>query len=97
MNDETTENAEVIDVPTENAAEVPAGPEVQISLTLQDITLAANIIDLAVQRGAFKGAEAGTVGNCFNKLAALVNAVNKENADKEAAKEEASSEETSEE
>jgi len=68
MTEENTE-ADVLEVPTE-AVEQPS-----ISLTLQDITLAANIIDLAVQRGAFKAAEAGTVGNCFNKLAAMVKAV----------------------
>lgn len=89
---ETTE-AEVIDVPTEEAVEAPAANAVT-SLTLQDITLAANIIDLAVQRGAFKGAEAGTVGACFNKLAALVQAVNSANqAQPEAAEEETSTEE----
>lgn len=43
------------------------------SLTLQDLTLVANIIDLAVQRGAFKGAEAETVGQTFNKLVAVIN------------------------
>lgn len=41
-------------------------------LTLQDLTLQANIIDLAVQRGAFKGAEAETVGKAFGKLVAII-------------------------
>ena len=41
-------------------------------LTLQDLTLIANIIDLSVQRGAFKGAEATTVGAQFDKLVALL-------------------------
>jgi hypothetical protein len=41
-------------------------------LTLQDLTLLANIVDLAVQRGAFKGAEAETVGNQFNRLVAII-------------------------
>lgn len=44
-------------------------------LTLQDLTLIANIIDLSVQRGAFKGAEAETVGATFNKLVALLKAI----------------------
>ena len=44
-------------------------------LTLQDLTLTANIIDLAVQRGAFKGAEAATVGEQFNKLVAIIRAI----------------------
>ena len=45
------------------------------TLTLQDLTLTANIIDLAVQRGAFKGAEAETVGAQFNKLVAIIRAI----------------------
>lgn len=43
-----------------------------ISLTLQDLNVTANIIDLAVQRGAFKGAEAQTVGQAFNKLVDVI-------------------------
>ena len=49
-------------------------PEVP-QLTLQDLTLIANIIDLSVQRGAFKGAEAETVGTAFNKLVKLLKAL----------------------
>jgi len=44
--------------------------EIQIS----DIVMACNIIDLATQRGAFKAAEAGQVGTCFEKLVAFVKA-----------------------
>ena len=44
--------------------------EIQIS----DIVMACNIIDLANQRGAFKAAEAGQVGTCFEKLVAFVKA-----------------------
>ena len=49
--------------------------EQQATLTLQDLTLTCNIIDLAVQRGAFKGAEAETVGAQFNRLVAIVKAI----------------------
>jgi hypothetical protein len=42
------------------------------TLTLQDLNMLANIVDLAVQRGAFKGAEAETVGQCFNKLVSIL-------------------------
>tara|TARA_R110000744_G_scaffold116202_3_gene217268 strand:- start:2511 stop:2738 length:228 start_codon:yes stop_codon:yes gene_type:complete len=42
------------------------------TLTLQDLTLTANIIDLSVQRGAFKGAEAEQVGQMFNRLVAII-------------------------
>jgi hypothetical protein len=45
------------------------------TLTLQDLTLTANIVDLAVQRGAFKAAEAETVGQQFNKLVAIIQAI----------------------
>jgi len=46
----------------------------QVSLSIQDIVLSANIIDLATQRGAFKAAEAGQVGKCFEKLVAFIKA-----------------------
>ena len=47
-----------------------------ISLSLQDLNVTANIIDLAVQRGAFKGAEVATVGNAFNKLVEVIQKIN---------------------
>ena len=56
----------------ENVNVEEAGESVQ--LTIQDIVLAANIIDLATQRGAFKAAEAGQVGAAFNKMVAFVKA-----------------------
>lgn len=59
--------------------------EIQIS----DIVMACNIIDLATQRGAFKAAEAGQVGTCFEKLVAFVKANTPE---EEAPAEEASKE-----
>ena len=49
-------------------------PAEQVSLSIQDIVLSANIIDLATQRGAFKAAEAGQVGKCFEKLVAFIKA-----------------------
>ena len=45
------------------------------TLTLQDLTLTANIIDLSVQRGAFKGAEAEQVGQMFNRLVAFIKSI----------------------
>ena len=47
---------------------------VNVQLSIQDIVLAANIIDLGMQRGAFKAAEAGQVGACFEKLVAFIKA-----------------------
>lgn len=46
----------------------------EVKLSIQDIVLSANIIDLATQRGAFKAAEAGQVGKCFEKLVAFIKA-----------------------
>jgi hypothetical protein len=46
----------------------------EVALSIQDIVLSANIIDLATQRGAFKAAEAGQVGACFEKLVAFIKA-----------------------
>jgi hypothetical protein len=45
------------------------------TLTLQDLTLTANIIDLSVQRGAFKGAEVEQVGQMFNRLVAIIKSI----------------------
>tara|TARA_R110000851_G_scaffold323476_1_gene490200 strand:- start:167 stop:385 length:219 start_codon:yes stop_codon:yes gene_type:complete len=45
------------------------------TLTLQDLTMTANIIDLSVQRGAFKGAEAEQVGQMFNRLVAIIKSI----------------------
>lgn len=54
-------------------SEENTAPEVP-QITIQDLVLAANIIDLATQRGAFKAAEAGQVGACFSKLVEFVKA-----------------------
>lgn len=59
-----------------------------VQITIQDLVLAANIIDLATQRGAFKAAEAGQVGACFEKIVAFVKANQPEPEDAPAAKEE---------
>lgn len=58
-------------------------------IAIADIVMACNIIDLATQRGAFKAAEAGQVGACFEKLVAFVKANTPE---EEAPAEEASKE-----
>ena len=58
--------------------------EEAVILSIQDIVLSANIIDLATQRGAFKAAEAGQVGACFEKLVAFIKANTPEVAAEEA-------------
>lgn len=55
---------------TTDAAPAPA-PE-QPSLSLNDLANAAQIIDVAVSRGAFRAGEAAQVGAVFNKLTAFV-------------------------
>lgn len=50
---------------------------------VNDLAAVAQIIDLAVQRGAFKAAEAGQVGQVFDKVAAFVQSV--QEAQKDAA------------
>lgn len=41
-------------------------------VTLQDLAMAVRIIDLAVERGGFKGNEASTVGVCRDRIAAFL-------------------------
>jgi hypothetical protein len=81
---------------TEDVTPVTEEAANPISLTLQDLTLTANIIDLAVQRGAFKAAEAQTVGAAFNKLVTIIRAIQPPQPEGEET-EETSAEETSEE
>lgn len=54
--------------------EAPKDAGEMVGLSIQDIVLSANIIDLATQRGAFKAAEASQVGACFEKLVAFIKA-----------------------
>lgn len=68
MSVETTTENEMTETTTTEAENV-------ISLSLQDLILTANCLDLAVQRGAYKGAEAQTVGAAFNKLVTIIQAI----------------------
>ena len=54
--------------------------EVPESIGLQDLQLLANIVDLASQRGAFRGNELTQVGAVFDKLSAFLNYVAEANA-----------------
>lgn len=59
-------------------AEAPA-------LTVADLRNLRTIIDISSQRGAFKGAELGTIGSVFDKLDAFLKSVDaKEEAQKQA-------------
>lgn len=46
----------------------------QVGVSLNDIALAVRIIDLAAERGAFKGVDMSAVGTCRDRLAAFVTA-----------------------
>ncbi len=66
-----------------SASDAPEAKEQAPSLSVNDLAAVAQIIDLAVQRGAFKAAEAGQVGQVFDKVAGFVQSV--QDAQKDAA------------
>jgi len=86
------------EVNTENVeqpiADAEAGaPE---SISLNDLQLLANIVDLASGRGAFRGAELSQVGAVFDKLQTFLGFVAKqqeERAEQEAAEQNEESQE----
>jgi|TARA_E500000331_G_C17238437_1_gene705901 hypothetical protein len=53
----------------------PAGEEKSLELTVNDLQLLRQSIEVATSRGAFKAAEMLTVGTVFNKLDTFLNAV----------------------
>lgn len=54
----------------ETTTSVPAAP----SITLQDLGICINIIDVGAQRGAWRGNELQTIGELRSKLEAFVKA-----------------------
>ena len=50
-------------------------PVENVTLGVADLQNAAQIIDVAVQRGSFKAGEAAQVGAVYNKIIAFVNQV----------------------
>jgi hypothetical protein len=46
-----------------------------MELNVQDLQLAASVIDLATQRGAFKANEAKAVGTIFEKITTFIQQV----------------------
>ena len=59
---------------SEKPAATPAGEEKSLELTVNDLQLLRQSIEVATSRGAFKAAEMLTVGTVFNKLDAFLNA-----------------------
>ena len=60
--------------------EAPAEGSTPESIGLQDLQLLAQIVDLASQRGAFRGNEMTQVGTVFDKLTTFLNFVAEQNA-----------------
>lgn len=84
MTEAVAEQPEVTETPEGMAPE---------SISLNDLQVLANIVDLASQRGAFRGNELSQVGTVFDKLTgflqqvAATQAAESESADEEAPKE----------
>ena len=74
---ETTQdaNAEIEQPITDESVSVDNTPE---SISLNDLQLLANIVDLASGRGAFRGAELSQVGAVFDKLQTFLGFVAKQ-------------------
>lgn len=77
----------------ETAATEQVEKTVPDSISLNDLQLLLQIVDLASQRGAFRGAELTQVGAIFDKLNAFLTFI----AEQQKAKEESAQEETNEE
>ena len=62
---------------TEIVGEAPAEAPAQNdpALSLDELNMLMQIVDLAVQRGAFRGSEASQVGAVFDKLSSFLGAV----------------------
>jgi len=63
---------EAVAEPITNAQETPESPQADTSISLNDLQVLANIVDLASQRGAFRGNELTQVGAVFDKLNAFL-------------------------
>ena len=63
-----TENTEIVNEEVEQSVEGGAPEEQQASLSLEELNALLQIVDLAVSRGAFRGAEASQVGAVFDRL-----------------------------
>ena len=87
MAEEVSNNEEISEGFTQDQTGEPGAVE---SITLRELDQIAQIIDLASQRGAFRGGEMSTVGQLYDKLATFLNNVKEQ---QEAAKAAAESEE----
>lgn len=65
----TADQAEAPTTPQDTTASQPLG------LTIQDLVLVAQIIQLTSQRGAYRAEELANVGNLYNKLVVFLESV----------------------
>ena len=72
----TTENVEETTAPTGDAPGTQAGVP---QLTINDMIVLKNMVEITQSRGAFKADEMTTVGNVYNKLAVFLQAVMPQN------------------
>jgi hypothetical protein len=70
-----TENTEIVNEEVEQSVEGDAPEQQQASLSLEELNALLQIVDLAVSRGAFRGAEASQVGAVFDRLNNFLNIV----------------------
>lgn len=79
----TEENkiAEENNITTDAAPEVPNVPAGEAAtLGVADLQNAAQVIDVAVSRGAFRAGEAAQVGAVYNRLVAFIQSVQQQQA-----------------
>ena len=88
MTEENQTAEEPITTDTPELPEVEGQAPEQATLGVADLQNAAQVIDVAVSRGAFRAAEAAQVGTVFNRLVAFIQSVqaqqNPEQAQQEA-------------
>ena len=75
--EEVTNVEEQVEAPVEGQEEGAPAPD---SISLNDLQLLAQIVDLASQRGAFRGSELTQVGGIFDKLNAFLGFVAEQQA-----------------
>lgn len=83
MSEEIKNEAEAVEnvADAEVQSDAETGQAVPDSIGLNDLQLLANIVDLASQRGAFRGNELTQVGAVFDKLSLFLNFVAKQQAE----------------
>ena len=92
------ETTEIVgEAPAVNEAPADAPAQNDPALSLDELNMLMQIVDLAVQRGAFRGSEASQVGAVFDKLSAFLGAVAQaQQSDAEASEGDAPAEESAE-